>query len=145
MICCTLTSASDKTLRNYIHNHLSDRLFDVLVIDECAQSIEPACWIAIQFAKKIVLAGDHKQLEATVKSDEASKRGLSLSLFERVMNFPTAERFATMLVEQYRMNELIMQWSSSQMYNNRLVAHSGVANRFIDDIVPDPSLIQSEL
>jgi superfamily I DNA and/or RNA helicase len=34
-----------------------------------------------------VLAGDHKQLEATVKSDEAAKNGLSLSLFERVMAF----------------------------------------------------------
>ena len=36
VICCTLTSASDKTLRNYIHNKLNDSLFDVLVIDECA-------------------------------------------------------------------------------------------------------------
>jgi superfamily I DNA and/or RNA helicase len=31
------------------------------------------------------MAGDHKQLDATVKSDEASRKGLSLSLFERVM------------------------------------------------------------
>lgn len=47
VICCTLTSAGDKTLRKYIHTKLQDQLFDVLVIDECAQSIEPACWIAI--------------------------------------------------------------------------------------------------
>lgn len=97
------------------------------VIDECAQSIEPACWIAIQFAKRLVLAGDHKQLDATVKSDQASRRGLSLSLFERVMQFPDADRFQTMLVEQYRMNSLIMQWSSTQLYEGRLVAHSSVS------------------
>lgn len=60
VICCTLTSAADKTLRKYIHNQLQDKLFDMLVIDECAQAIEPACWIAIQFAKRLVLAGDHK-------------------------------------------------------------------------------------
>lgn len=33
------------------------------------------------------MAGDHKQLDATVKSDEASRKGLSLSLFERVMRY----------------------------------------------------------
>jgi superfamily I DNA and/or RNA helicase len=47
VICSTLTSASDKTLRGYIHRSLPDQQFDVLVIDECAQAIEPACWIAI--------------------------------------------------------------------------------------------------
>ena len=83
-------------------------MFDVCVIDECAQSIEPSCWIAAQFAKRLVLAGDHKQLDATVKSDAAAKAGLSLSMFERVMNFASADQFATMLVEQYRMNSAIM-------------------------------------
>jgi superfamily I DNA and/or RNA helicase len=66
---------------------LPDKLFDVLVIDECAQSIEPACWIPIRFGKKLVMAGDHKQLDATIKSKEAGAKGLSLSLFERVINF----------------------------------------------------------
>ena len=47
-----------------------------------------------------------------MKSDAAAKKGLSLSLFERVMKFEAAATFATMLVEQYRMNELIMNWSS---------------------------------
>ena len=74
-----------------------------------------------------MLAGDHKQLDATVKSDAAAKKGLSLSLFERVMNFEAAETFATMLVEQYRMNELIMNWSSQSMYQGRLVAHNSVS------------------
>ena len=36
VICCTLTSAADKTLRKYIHTQLQDQLFDMLVIDECA-------------------------------------------------------------------------------------------------------------
>ncbi len=36
VVCSTLTSASDKTLRGFIHNKLHESLFDVLVIDECA-------------------------------------------------------------------------------------------------------------
>lgn len=36
VICCTLTSAADKTLRKYIHTKLNDQLFDMCVIDECA-------------------------------------------------------------------------------------------------------------
>ena len=136
VICSTLTSASDKTLRRYIHNKLTDQLFDVCVIDECAQAIEPAAWIAIQFAKRLVLAGDHKQLDATVKSEEAASKGLSLSLFERVMRFNQGATFQTMLVEQYRMNTLIMNWSSQQMYQNKLVAHESVSERTIADLVP---------
>lgn len=60
VICSTLTSASDKTLMGYVNHQLQDNLFDLLVIDECAQSIEPSCWIPIQFTKKLVMAGDHK-------------------------------------------------------------------------------------
>jgi superfamily I DNA and/or RNA helicase len=33
------------------------------------------------------MAGDHKQLDPTVKSAEAGEKGLSVSIFERVMNF----------------------------------------------------------
>ena len=36
--------------------------FDCVVIDECAQSIEPNCWIALNMGAKAILAGDHKQL-----------------------------------------------------------------------------------
>lgn len=83
----------------YVRNSdsLPDNLFDLVVIDECAQSIEPACWIPLRCARKLVMAGDHKQLDATVKSDEASRKGLSLSLFERVMQFPS--KVSTMLNE----------------------------------------------
>lgn len=66
VICCTLASAADKTLVRYIQDKLVSTedgikgLFDLVVIDECAQSIEPACWIPIKYASKLVMAGDHK-------------------------------------------------------------------------------------
>ena len=34
------------------------------------------------------------------------------------------------------MNSLIMQWSSSQMYEGRLVAHASVSNRVLGDLLP---------
>ncbi|CDW76925.1 dna-binding protein smubp-2 [Stylonychia lemnae] len=132
VICCTLTSAADKTLSRFIENKMQDQLFDMLVIDECAQSVEPACWIPIKNAKKLVMAGDHKQLDATVKSDEASKKGLSLSLFERVMKFKNKNQ--TMLNEQYRMNEKIMSWSNQAMYDGNLKAHIDVKDRLMVDL-----------
>ena len=60
VIFCTLTSASDKTLVRYIKYSLPESLFDLCIIDECAQSIEPACWIPLRYAKRVVMAGDHK-------------------------------------------------------------------------------------
>ncbi|KAK5062950.1 hypothetical protein LTR84_005026 [Exophiala bonariae] len=53
--------------------------FDVVVIDEASQAMEPQCWIPLVFAgqnvRKLVLAGDHLQLPPTVKSadDKESK------------------------------------------------------------------------
>ena len=45
--------------------------------------------------------------------------------------------FKTMLVEQYRMNELIMNWSSNMLYHDRLVAHSSVAHREVSQLLTE--------
>jgi DNA polymerase alpha-associated DNA helicase A len=42
--------------------------FDVVIIDEATQALEAVCWIPIFKAKKLVLAGDPKQLPPTVLS-----------------------------------------------------------------------------
>lgn len=58
--------------------------FDVVVIDEAAQALEPACWAALLKGRRAVLAGDHLQLPPTVLSEEAARRGLARTLFERL-------------------------------------------------------------
>ena len=78
------------------------------------------------------MAGDHKQLDATIKSNEAAKKGLSISLFERVMNFEN--KISSLLNEQYRMNELIMTWSNEAMYHGELTAHQSVKDRVMNDL-----------
>ncbi|ETN43672.1 uncharacterized protein HMPREF1541_02831 [Cyphellophora europaea CBS 101466] len=48
--------------------------YDVLVVDEAAQAVEPQCWVPIVMAgevRKVVLAGDHMQLPPTVKGKDA--------------------------------------------------------------------------
>lgn len=48
--------------------------FDVVVIDEASQALEPQCWIPLVFGgnhvRKLILAGDHLQLPPTVKSGD---------------------------------------------------------------------------
>ncbi len=59
--------------------------FDLAVIDEAAQAIEPACWIPLLRAPRVVLAGDHCQLPPTIVSPEAAREGLAVSLLERLL------------------------------------------------------------
>lgn len=99
--------------------------FHTVVIDEAGQALEPACWIPILKAKKLVLAGDHCQLSPTIKSSEAARNGLSTTLLEKCIALhPEA---VSLLEEQYRMHEQIMGYSASVFYDNRLRAHASVA------------------
>lgn len=108
-------------------NHYSVRQlsYHTVVIDEAGQALEPACWIPIIKARKLVMAGDHFQLPPTIKSQEAAHGGLANTLLEKAAHaFPSA---VVMLDEQYRMNELIMQYPSKVFYENRLKANVAVA------------------
>lgn len=111
---------------NYL---LKERNFNTVFIDEAAQALEPASWIPITRAKKVVFAGDHFQLPPTVKSDEAAKKGLAVTLFERTIKVQKAD---VMLKVQYRSNEEIMGFSSSYFYKNDLHADPSVKNNALD-------------
>lgn len=50
-MCCTLSGA--------LHPQLNGQVFDVVVIDEAAQALEPACWSAMLKGRRVVLAGTH--------------------------------------------------------------------------------------
>ena len=121
VITATLVGANHYTVR-----HLK---YKTVVIDEAAQAIEPACWIPILKAKKLVMAGDHYQLPPTIKSAEAARGGLAQTLMEKcVALHPEA---VVLLQEQYRMHGTIMGFSSKEFYNNQLVAHASVAEHLL--------------
>ncbi|HJT74398.1 MAG TPA: AAA domain-containing protein [Chitinophaga sp.] len=121
VITATLVGANHYTVR-----HLK---YHTVVIDEAGQALEPACWIPILKAQKVILAGDHCQLSPTVKSDEAARNGLSTTLLEKCTALHPAS--VVMLEEQYRMNEMIMGYSSSIFYNDKLKAHTSVAGHLL--------------
>lgn len=112
-------------------NHYTVRgiKFHTVVIDEAGQALEPACWIPILKAQKVILAGDHCQLPPTIKSATAAKNGLSTTLLEKcVALHPEA---VVLLDEQYRMNNAVMGYSSSVFYDGLLKANAAVANRLL--------------
>ncbi|TMD62887.1 MAG: AAA family ATPase, partial [Chloroflexi bacterium] len=118
------------TLTGVESNALRDRRFDLAVVDEATQSVEPAVYLALLKAGRAVLAGDHLQLPPTVLSEAAQKGGLAVSLFERLAQ-ARPEAVVT-LAEQHRMNERIMRYPSDALYGGRLRAHPAVARHAID-------------
>jgi ATP-dependent RNA/DNA helicase IGHMBP2 len=107
----------------------STPLFDLCVIDECAQALEMSCWIPILQSARCVLGGDHKQLAATIHSKDAERRGLGKTLFERCFErFHNIEGVDNVLTIQYRMNKVIMDWSNQEFYYNLLHADESVAD-----------------
>jgi superfamily I DNA and/or RNA helicase len=116
IITCTLVGAN--------HHLLEKRTFSTVFIDEAAQSPEPACWIPIVKADRVVLAGDPYQLPPTVKSQEAAREGLAVTLMEKAIDkLPTH-----LLNKQYRMNQQIMDFSNQWFYQGRLQAHETVSD-----------------
>lgn len=126
VVCATLTGVNEELLGN--------RQFDLVVIDEAAQTTEPPCWIPILRADRVVLAGDHCQLPPTVVSQEAVKRGFSVSLMERLMSFRHGS-VSRQLTKQYRMHEEIMSFSSEEFYGGSLVAAEQVRQHLLQDLV----------
>lgn len=117
------------TLVGASHYTIKDRKFDTVVIDEAGQALEPACWIPILKARKVVLAGDHCQLSPTIKSHDAARGGLSTTLLEKCVNLHPGA--VVLLEEQYRMNTKIMTYSSDVFYNGKLRAHESVAGHLL--------------
>ncbi|CEI88707.1 hypothetical protein RMCBS344292_03086 [Rhizopus microsporus] len=132
------------TLNGAASRNMMNREFDVVVIDEATQALEAECWIALLKAKKAILAGDHLQLPPTVKSPiriqtSLKSKGLSTdtdlttTLFDRLLAM-YGNRIKRMLTVQYRMHKKIMEFSSKELYENKLVADESVAEHVLADL-----------
>ncbi|KAL9241050.1 hypothetical protein vseg_015208 [Gypsophila vaccaria] len=121
------------TLTGALTRKLDNITFDLVIIDEAAQALEIACWIALLKGSRCILSGDHLQLPPTIQSVEAEKKGLGKTLFERLADL-YGDDIMSMLTVQYRMHELIMDWSSKELYNSKIKAHSSVAAHMLYDL-----------
>ena len=72
-------------LRDAANKVLEKRKFRTVVIDEAAQALEPATWIPILKASKVVLTGDPFQLPPTVKSETARRQGFDVTMLEKCL------------------------------------------------------------
>jgi ATP-dependent RNA/DNA helicase IGHMBP2 len=125
----TKTQVVTATLVGSNHYTVRNMKYRTVVIDEAGQALEPACWIPILKAEKVIFAGDHLQLPPTIKSEEAAKGGLSTTLLEKCVALHPGS--VVLLEEQYRMNEAIMGYSSKVFYDDKLKAHESVAGRVL--------------
>lgn len=124
VICCTPVTST--------HKALTKKKFNTLFFDEASQALEPMVWIPLLKCNRIILSGDHFQLPPVVKSLEAAKQGLGITMLDRCIKFENA---VTLLNKQYRMNSPIMAFSNNYFYNNELKA---------DDTVKDSVLANEE-
>lgn len=117
VICCTCVGAGDQRLTNL--------RFRTVLIDESTHATEAECLIPIVMGcKQLVLVGDHCQLGPVVMSKSAGKHGLSLTLFERLVNLGTKP---LRLEYQYRMHPALSEWPSNMFYEGAL--QNGVTDR----------------
>jgi len=133
-VLCATTTGLDRDI-------IGTRRFDLYVLDEAAQSTEPATWIPLLWAKRLVLAGDPCQLPPTVISLEAAAQGFNISLMERLMAH-FGETVSRQLTTQYRMHEDIMTFSSDEFYNSTLQADEQVIHHLLPDL---PAIVRNEL
>ncbi|MFM7619236.1 MAG: DEAD/DEAH box helicase, partial [Bacteroidota bacterium] len=112
IVCTTLVGSSSELLQNI--------QFNVCVVDEAGQALEPATWIPVSKSKRLILAGDPMQLPATVFSQEATRLGLNISLMERLIKMGKKTH---LLNTQYRMNDAIAAYSNTCFYEGKLLAH----------------------
>ena len=106
--------------------------FDLVVIDEAGQAIEPSCWIPMLQGRRCVLAGDQCQLAPVVLSRNALEGGLGISLLERAANLHGGILISKLTI-QYRMNDAICSWVSKEMYGGLLKSAANVSSHLLID------------
>ncbi|MBL8078902.1 MAG: AAA family ATPase [Anaerolineales bacterium] len=130
VVCATVTGLD--------RERFGEKTFDWCIMDEASQTTEPAAWIPLQFAKRIVFAGDHQQLPPTVLSPEAIRGGFNISLMERLLalhGVPAVDGgWSRMLNVQYRMHQDIMSFSSEFFYDGNLQADEAVRTALLSDL-----------
>lgn len=124
IICATITGL-DRDL-------LDNQYFEWCITDEASQSSEAAAWSPLQYANRLVLAGDHFQLPPTVISPQAAAEGLGISLLERIISGP-GKSISRRLAIQYRMNHEIMDFPANEFYERGLTADESVKNQLLKD------------
>lgn len=105
-----------------------DLEFDVLIIDEAGQMTIPLALMGMVKVKKVIFAGDHKQLPPIIP--ETIEGSLSVSVFESLLK----DDNCTMLDTSFRMCETICDFVSDMFYDGKLKPiKSGCSDKLLCD------------
>ena len=111
IVMTTLGTAGNRTLE-------SAKNFEVVVVDEAAQSVEPSTLSALQKGSKhAILVGDPQQLPATIFNVSGRNTKYDRSLFQRLEE---AGHPVYMLDQQYRMHPEISRFPRQIFYGGNL-------------------------
>ena len=111
IVLTTLGSAGNRALE-------SSKKFEVVVVDEAAQSVEPSTLVALQLGSShAILVGDPQQLPATIFSVSGRNTKYDRSLFQRLEE---AGHEVHMLDTQYRMDPGISEFPRRIFYGGDL-------------------------
>ncbi|KAJ1529194.1 hypothetical protein ONE63_005999 [Megalurothrips usitatus] len=104
---------------------LEKGFFTHIFLDEAAQAMECEAIMPLAMAgerTRIVLAGDHMQLNPELFSPFAKERNLHMSLLERLYDhYPPSFPCKILLTENYRAHEAILKFTSDLFYDQKLV------------------------
>jgi senataxin len=115
----------------------SSAKFEVVVVDEAAQSVEPATLVALQLGSThAILVGDPQQLPATIFSVSGRTTKYDRSLFQRLEE---AGHEVHLLDTQYRMHPQISKFSRNIFYGGYLkdganVRHPSYGNPLLERV-----------
>ena len=119
VVCATCVGSTSEYLKGIT--------FQRVILDEVTQANEMSTLIPLtKGCQQLVLVGDHKQLPPTVLSTFAQSKGMTISLFERLVKQGVVPN---LLNVQYRMHSSISQFPSYQFYNNMLENGTDDADR----------------
>ena len=114
VVCCTSVSSGKKIINELI--------FDVVIIDEATQAVEPETLIPLAHdVKKFILVGDQNQLGPNLDDDpNLLNKNYNRSLFERLLlNYKNTKLFS-FLDHQYRMHPKINEFSNIYFYEGKI-------------------------
>ncbi|KAG5189006.1 P-loop containing nucleoside triphosphate hydrolase protein [Tribonema minus] len=119
VVCATCVGVGSGTLDKY--------RFGGVLVDEASQATELATLVATtRGCQQLVLVGDHCQLPPTVASEVAAAEGLSVSLFDRLVQAGVSP---FMLDTQYRMHPAISMFPSDCFYGGTIADGIVAADR----------------
>jgi len=95
--------------------------FDLVVHDEATQASVPSSCIPLTKGKRVILAGDHKQLPPFQATESPPETALGFSLFEHLYaDGGIYEGVGVQLKTQYRMHQNIARFSDREFYDREL-------------------------